>query len=93
MATSKYKEPMAHSLKISLPMPNSDGLSVWIEMLENYPSDVLKRAIDVLIRRHKWNSPPSIADVIEQAEADPSYKERNELSATAFRLTSYLRIR
>jgi hypothetical protein len=75
-AGTKGATVMLDRLFAVLPMPNEDGLSIWLEHLEYIPADVLRRAVDAVIRRHKWNSPPSIADVIEAAEADREYVER-----------------
>ena len=62
-----------------LPMPPTAGLKVWIEILEVYPADVLKRAIDRVIATHKWGAPPLPAQVVEAAEADDVHRARQDL--------------
>jgi hypothetical protein len=75
-AGAKATAVMLDRLFSVLPMGNADGLPVWIELLQDLPADVLRRAIDEVIRRHRWNTPPTIADVVAAADEDDEYQER-----------------
>src|SRR5262249_49646225 len=45
-----------------------------------HPAAVLERAIDGVIRRHKWATPPLIAEVEEQVQEDALYFEQRRLN-------------
>lgn len=66
----------------SLPMPPRESLTTWRELLAPYPPDVLKRATDHVLRTHKWETPPKIAQVIEAAESDQFYRRRLSAKST-----------
>jgi hypothetical protein len=54
------------------PMEQRRALSVWIEMLANFPAGPLVRALDSVILTHKWSTAPQIAQVVEVIEKDPA---------------------
>lgn len=79
---------LAGKLFAVLPMPaipekGPSPLPIWVDRLEIYPPDVLARAIYVVIDRHKWPRPPTIADVVEACRADAAYKARQTAACNA----------
>lgn len=62
-----------------LQMPSKEALMVWREILAPYPADVLKRATDYVLRTHKWETPPKVAQLVEACDQDPDYRERRLL--------------
>jgi len=58
-----------------LRMPSSDVLTTWLDLINGYPPGVLRRAIDGVLRRYKWNSVPRPADIVEQIVEDRDYNE------------------
>lgn len=91
-AGAKVTAVLLDRLFAVLPMPNSDGLSIWIELLSEHPTWALKEAIDDCIREHKWNNPPTIADIDSRVRENwyvghmleaymPLRKKMNELKA------------
>lgn len=75
-AGSKATAVLLDRLFAVVPMPPPDAMATWIKHLSEYPPDVLDRAIDVVIRRHRWNTPPLIGEVVEAAERDELHHER-----------------
>jgi hypothetical protein len=80
-AGTKAATVLLHRLFVALPAPPADAMPIWLEMLEGYPPDVLRRAIDATIRSHKWATPPLIAEVVEFADADELHTERDNVRA------------
>ena len=79
--------PQAHAVLMermfaSLPMPPKESLKTWRDLLAKYPPDVLKRATDKVLETHKWETPPKIAQVVEWAEIDASYRRRLNAKST-----------
>jgi hypothetical protein len=69
-----------------LPLPNEDGLATWLEFIECYPPDELRRGIDHVIRSHRWSTPPLIGELVEAIEQDPIRRSRMELRLLVDRL-------
>ena len=49
---------------------------VWVRYCRDFPPDVLERAIDKIIRTHRYNSNVLIADVVQRCEHDWQWIER-----------------
>jgi hypothetical protein len=57
-------------------MPSAEALTIWREALEQFPEDVLGRAVEQVMSHHKYATPPSLGDVVLAAEADRGWAER-----------------
>lgn len=61
------------------PMPDEETLEIWVEILSvNFDAASLARAIDEVILRHRWASPPKPGDIAFAIENDA---QRNRLLA------------
>ena len=58
-----------------LPRPTKESLKVWRELLARYPTKTLHMAVDTVIMGHKWQTPPTIAEMVEACQQDASFKE------------------
>ena len=85
----------------TLPMPKTRGksgemepdraaITEWKRHLSPYPEDLLAQAVDDVVKTHKWETPPKIAQVIaamrEQMDARTSW--RNKLSTAGLKAKS-----
>jgi len=61
---------------IGCPIPPTPVLTKCIEMLSEYPLDLIERAGSDVLRVHVWNSFPRVAEFIQHI--DKSHKERLE---------------
>lgn len=64
---------------LAMPEVSDDGpdvIGIWVDRLRRFPPDVLARAIDAVIDRHKWPRPPTIADVVQACNEDADYGRR-----------------
>ena len=66
-----------------LPLPPTtegvpDPLAIYVDRLEQYPADVLARAVDEVIDTHKWNTPPKPAAIVIAAKSDAEYSRRRQ---------------
>tara|TARA_R110002126_G_scaffold284837_2_gene434790 strand:+ start:1295 stop:1732 length:438 start_codon:yes stop_codon:yes gene_type:complete len=50
---------------IGCPMPDQAVLAKYIEMLSKYPPDLIKLSGDTVMKTHKWNNFPKVAEFIE----------------------------
>jgi hypothetical protein len=69
---------------IGCPIPPTPVLAKYIEMLTEYPADLIEDAGTFVLKRHKWNTFPKVAEFIEPLLEE--YHERR----TAYRLTQRL---
>lgn len=49
---------------------------VWVRYCGEFPPDILGRAVDDIIRTHRYNSNVLIADVVQRCEQDWRWIER-----------------
>ena len=69
---------------IGCPIPDTAILTKYIEMLTEYPFDLVDEAGTHVLKRHKWNTFPKVAEFIE-----PIIEEYHERRA-AYRQTQRL---
>ena len=50
---------------IGCPIPPTPVLAKYIEMLTKYPADLMDQAGNFVLKRHKWNTYPKVAEFIE----------------------------
>jgi hypothetical protein len=50
---------------IGCPIPPTPVLAKYIEMLTEYPADLVEYAGTFVLKRHKWNTFPKVAEFIE----------------------------
>ena len=50
---------------IGCPIPPTPVLAKYIQMLTEYPADLIEEAGTFVLKRHKWNTFPKVAEFIE----------------------------
>lgn len=61
---------------IGCPTPPTAVLAKYIDMLTEYPADLIEYSGDFVLRRHKWNTFPKVAEFIEPITEE--YHERTK---------------
>jgi len=71
-----------------LPMPRRhegapDPIEIWLELVEAYPTDAIRRAVNALIAGYHWPRPPMPGDLMQHLTADRRVFELRKLRVKA----------
>jgi hypothetical protein len=64
---------------LQCPLPPATVLGQYMKMLGRYPKDLVEMATDEIVRQHKWNTFPRIADWCSKMDELLETRKRNAM--------------